>query len=133
MRFFEFKDDPLDQFALMLNNFIGRYRSKGSPGTMNWKSISSLAGKVGFEILTGDEKQAYTNFASLWDTDKNFRARIEPMVKNFSGKGIQLNVPGAADAEEPEQGGETSQDAVDKTAASAAAGQLAQSQATPQV
>ena len=57
------------------------------------------------------------------------------MVKNFNDKGVELNVPGAPDAEkEPTQGtGQTSQDAVDQTAASAAAGQLAQSQTTPQL
>ena len=56
--------------------------------------------------------------------------------KNFNDKGIELNVPGApkdAAEQEPTQGGETSQDVVDKTAASAAAGQLSQSQATPQI
>jgi len=61
---------------------------------------------------------------------------IQSLVKNFNQDGIELNVPGAPDSDaekEPTQGSQTSQDAVDQTAASAAAGQLAQSQSTPQV
>jgi hypothetical protein len=54
------------------------------------------------------------------------------LVKNFNADGIELNVPGIPSAAEPTQNGETSQDKVDKTAASAAAGQLAQSQTAPQ-
>jgi hypothetical protein len=53
------------------------------------------------------------------------------LVKNFDAKGITLKVPGAPDSEEeqsPQKSGETSQDQVDKMAASAAPQQLAQAQ-----
>jgi hypothetical protein len=60
---------------------------------------------------------------------------LQKMIKNFNDDGIELNVPGAPTEEPKGDGTQTpadSQAAVDQTAASAAAGQLAQSQATPQ-
>ena len=55
---------------------------------------------------------------------------IQGLVKNFNADGIELNVPGVAEpgdanAQSPVNSGQTSQDAVDKAAASAAPGQLA--------
>jgi hypothetical protein len=49
------------------------------------------------------------------------------LVKDFNQDGINLNVPGAPDDQEqsPQKSGETSQDQVDKMAASAAPQQLA--------
>jgi hypothetical protein len=57
---------------------------------------------------------------------------IQSLVKNFSAKGIELNVPGAeepGDETEPmPNGGKDSEEVVANIAASAAPKQLAQSQ-----
>jgi len=130
MRYFEFiaEDSPtdgLDSFVTLLKNFVGRYTSKGSSAPLNWQTIASIAMKSNFEVM-GDPTTGYETFKSLWDTNPKAKSLLEPLVKNFNARGIELNIPGAPDAqEEPEQGGETSQDAVDKIAASAAPKQLA--------
>jgi hypothetical protein len=50
---------------------------------------------------------------------------IKALVKNFNADGIELNVPGTdKDTETPVSQGQTSQDAVDKIAAGAAAQNL---------
>lgn len=127
MRFFEFSgDDAAEKFVMVLRNYIGRAASKKAPAKLNWGGLNKVLSTSGFE-LTAD----YETFKAMYDASPT----IQAMVKNFNDKGVELNVPGAPDAEkEPTQGtGQTSQDAVDQTAASAAAGQLAQSQTTPQV
>jgi len=129
MRFFEFNDsaDETDRFLIVLRNYIGRAASKKSPAKLNWNGLNQVLKTNGFE-LTAD----YETFKAMYDSN----AAVQALVKNFNQDGIELNVPGAPDSNaenEPEQGGQTSQDAVDQTAASAAAGQLAQSQTTPQV
>jgi len=131
MRFYEIiteetADSGLDSFITLLKNFVGRYASKGSPAPLNWKTISSIAKKSNFEVL-GDPVNGYETFKSMWDNDPKAKALLEPIVKNFNEKGIELNVPGAPDAQQqatqgPEQ---DSQAAVDKIAASAAPQQLA--------
>ena len=129
MRFFEFSDtgDETDKFLMVLRNYIGRASSKKSPAKLNWNGLNQVLKTNGFE-LTAD----YETFKAMYDTSP----AVQSLVKNFNQDGIELNVPGApeSDAEkEPEQGqAQDSQAAVDQTAASAAAGQLAQSQATPQ-
>ena len=128
MRFFEFGSDvnETDKFLIVLRNYIGRASSKKSPAKLNWNGLNQVLQMNGFE-LTAD----YETFKAMYDSNP----AIQSLVKNFNQDGIELNVPGAPDSDaekEPEQGGQTSQDAVDQTAASAAAGQLAQSQATPQ-
>jgi len=130
MRIFEFAgDDGLDKFIVVLKNFVGRYTSKSQPGSLNWKSVSSLAKKAEFEVL-GDPRTGYETFKSLWDGDPNAKALLEPLIKNFNANGIELNVPGAPDAEkEPTQDSETSAEKIDKIASAAAPKQLAQSQA----
>jgi hypothetical protein len=124
MRIFEFAgDDNLDKFVAVLKNFVGRYASKKVPAKLNWEAINRVLKSSGSE-LTAD----YETFKTLYDANPV----LQNLVKNFNAQGIELNIPGAPDAEEPQQAqGQTSQDAVDKTAAGAAAGQLAQSQATP--
>jgi hypothetical protein len=127
MRFFEFSgDDAAEKFVMVLRNYIGRAASKKAPAKLNWGGLNKVLSTSGFE-LTAD----YETFKAMYDASPT----IQAMVKNFNDKGVELNVPGAPDAEkEPTQGtGQTSQDAVDQTAASAAAGQLAQSQTTPQI
>jgi len=135
MRYYEFIteesiDNGLDSFITLLKNFVGRYTSKGVSAPLNWKTIASIAKKSNFEVL-GDPVHGYETFKSIWDNDPKAKALLEPIVKNFNEKGIELNIPGAPDAEkEPTQGPEQdSQAEVDKIAASAAPQQLAQSQA----
>ncbi len=127
MRFFEFAgDDEGDRFIMVLRNYIGRAASKKAPANLNWNGLNKVLATSGFE-LTAD----YETFKAMYDGSP----AIQAMVKNFNEKGIELNVPGAPDEEPKGDGTQTpadSQAAVDQTAASAAAGQLAQSQATPQ-
>lgn len=128
MRFFEFADadQGIEKFIIILKNIIGRAASKKSPAKLNWAGLNAMAKQTGAELQAD-----YETFKAMYDTSP----AIQNLVKNFNADGIELKVPGAPDAEkEPTQGtGQTSQDAVDQTAASAAAGQLAQSQTTPQV
>lgn len=128
MRFFEFSSDvdETDKFLIVLRNYIGRAASKKSPAKLNWNGLNQVLRTNGFE-LTAD----YETFKSMYDSNP----AVQSLVKNFNQDGVELNVPGAPDSDaeqEPTQGGQSSQDVVDKTAASAAAGQLAQSQTTPQ-
>ena len=127
MRFFEFAgDDEGDRFIMVLRNYIGRAASKKAPANLNWNGLNRVLSTSGFE-LTAD----YETFKSMYDGSP----AIQAMVKNFNERGIELNVPGAPEEEPKGDGTQTaadSQAAVDQTAASAAAGQLAQSQATPQ-
>ncbi len=127
MRFFEFAgDDEGDRFIMVLRNYIGRAASKKAPANLNWNGLNRVLATSGFE-LTAD----YETFKAMYDGSP----AIQAMVKNFNERGIELNVPGAPEEEPKGDGTKTpadSQAAVDQTAASAAAGQLAQSQATPQ-
>ena len=124
MRFFEFAsaDVGLDKFVMILKNYIGRASSKKAPTTLNWAGLQHIFRTSGFEFASD-----YETFKSIYDTSPV----IQSLVKDFNQDGITLNVPGAPDAEQPTQDQETSQDKVDQTADSAAAGQLAQQQATP--
>ena len=64
----------------------------------------------------------YETFKAMYDSNP----AIQGLVRNFNADGIELNVPGTdKDTETPVKSGETSQDAVDKMAASAAPKQLA--------
>lgn len=124
MRFFEFVDTDagLDKFVMILRNFVGRAASKKVPARMNWGSIEKIARDNGFEFAAD-----YETFKSMYDSSP----AIQNLVKNFNDQGIELNVPGAPDAEPKGDGTQTPQDsqaAVDKIAASAAPKQL-QSQA----
>ena len=127
MRFFEFSgDDEGDRFIMVLRNYIGRAASKKAPAKLNWNGLNKVLATNGFE-LTAD----YETFKAMYDSIPV----IQQMVKNFNADGIELNVPGAPDEEPKGDGTQTaadSQAAVDQTAASAAAGQLAASQTTPQ-
>ena len=123
MRFFEFSGDDvgLDKFVMILKNFIGRAASKKQPAKLNWAAIQKVASDSGFEFGAD-----YEIFKSMYDSSP----AIQGLVKNFNADGIELNVPGVAEpgdanAQSPVNSGQTSQDAVDKAAASAAPGQLA--------
>ena len=127
MRIFEISgDDPVDKFYTVLNNFVGRYTSKSSPASLNWPLVTSSAKKAGFLVLS-NPKTVFTTFSNLWDSDPQFKTKFQSVIKNFNGQGIQLNIPGAKDAE-PSQSTANPQDsqaAVDQIAASAAPQQLA--------
>jgi hypothetical protein len=122
MRFFEFSDSDtgIDKFVMILKNFIGRAASKKSPASLNWSGLQKIAADSGFEFAAD-----YETFKSMYDSTPI----IQSLVKNFNADGIELNVPGAeepgdANAQTPVKQGQTSQDAVDKIAASAAPQQL---------
>jgi hypothetical protein len=127
MRFFEFQSDDagLDKFVMILRNHIGRAASKKAPSKLNWNALQRITAMSGFEFAAD-----YETFKSMYDTSPV----IQSLVKNFNADGIVLNVPGAPnDDAQTDQGSskQTSQDQVDQTADSAAAGQLAQAQQTP--
>ena len=128
MRFFEFAgDDAGDKLIVVLKNYIGRAASKKAPANLNWNGLNQVLKTNGFELAAD-----YETFKAIYDSSPALQA----LVKNFNDRGIELKVPGAPDEEPQGDGTQTpadSQAAVDQTAASAAAGQLAQSQATPQL
>jgi hypothetical protein len=119
MRFFEFADTDmgLDKFVIILKNFIGRAASKNQPSKLNWRTLQKIADDSGFEMAAD-----YETFKSIYDSSPI----IQNLVKDFNADGITLNVPGTdKDTQTPVKQGQTSQDAVDKMAASAAPQQLA--------
>ena len=118
MRFFEFVDTDLglDKFVMILKNFIGRAASKKQAAKLNWSALQKIATDSGFEMGAD-----YETFKSMYDSSPV----IQGLVKNFNADGIELNVPGTdKDTETPVSQGQTSQDAVDKIAAGAAAQNL---------
>ena len=119
MRFFEFVDTDvnLDKFVMILKNFVGRSSSKKQAAKLNWKSLQQIADRSGIEMGAD-----YETFKSIYDSSPI----VQSLVKNFNADGIELNVPGTdKDTQTPVKQGQTSQDAVDKMAASAAPQQLA--------
>ena len=119
MRFFEFADTDmgLDKFVIILKNFVGRAASKNQASKLNWRTLQKIADDSGFEMAAD-----YDTFKSIYDSSPI----IQNLVKDFNADGITLNVPGTdKDTQTPVKQGETSQDAVDKAAASAAPQQLA--------
>lgn len=129
MRFFEFgsASPELDKFVLILKNEIMSYAKQRSRAVLNWTNVAALAKQVGFEVLA-DPKSGYETFKSLYDA----HPILQGMIKDFNQTGIELKVPGAPD-DVNGSGTQDSQAQVDQTAASAAAGQLAQTQQTPAV
>lgn len=121
--------DGLNHFVTALNTLIGMHTKQGKPAAMNWSSLAQIAKKSGFEMLgdTNPEK-AYDTFAVLWDENPRAKSLLEPLIKNFSGQGIELKIPGVSDQEPGNQEPETPQDTVADIAASAAPQQLAQNQ-----
>jgi hypothetical protein len=79
--------------------------------------LPAIADDSGFEMAAD-----YETFKSIYDSSPI----IQNLVKDFNADGITLNVPGTdKDTQTPVKQGQTSQDAVDKAAASAAPQQLA--------
>jgi hypothetical protein len=119
MRFFEFvENDPSDKLIVVLKNYIGRASSKGAGSQLNWNGLNKIFQTSGVELAAD-----YETFKSIYDSNPV----VQSLVKDFNQDGINLNVPGAPDDQEqsPQKSGETSQDQVDKMAASAAPQQLA--------
>lgn len=122
MRFFEFADsnDGLEKLTIVLKNFIGRAASKKAPVKLNWNALNQISQNSGAEVAAD-----YETFKSMYDNSP----ALQTLVKNFNADGIELNVPGVADENEPQPDGtqspKDSQAAVDKIAASAAPQQLA--------
>jgi hypothetical protein len=132
MRFFEFQGDDnagIDKFVISLRNYIGRAASKRASSTLNWSAVAQIAKDTGFEFLA-DPNQALSTFKQL----STQYPILQNLVTTADETGITLKVPGAPDdTESPQQTGtgQTSQDVVDQTASSAAAGQLAAANSTP--
>jgi hypothetical protein len=119
MRFFEFvENDPSDKLIIVLKNYIGRASSKGAGSQLNWNGLNKIFQTSGVELAAD-----YETFKAIYDSNPV----VQSLVKDFNQDGINLNVPGAPDDQEqsPQKSGETSQDQVDKMAASAAPQQLA--------
>ena len=120
MRFFEFTgtDETIDKYVILLKNIIGRAEMKKSAAKMNWAGLSNLALKNKIQLAAD-----YETFKAIYDSSP----AIQSLVKNFNADGIELDVPGAPDADpQSPQSDQSSQDAVDQTAASAAPQQLSQ-------
>lgn len=131
MRFFEFgdTDSGVDKFIMILNNEIGNYSRLGVPAKLNWANVAQLAKKSGFEML-GDPNRGYETFKAIYDSNP----AVQNLVKNFNANGLQLKVPGASDADEPEQDSASDpQDDINTQAARAAPDQVKAAQQTPQV
>lgn len=111
MRFFEFDTPDIDRFVALIKNLIGRAASKKAPSVLNWNAISQMSRSNGFEFGAD-----YETFKAMYDSNP----ALQMLVKNFNADGIELNVPGAPDSEQPTQDGETNQDKINQTAASAA-------------
>ena len=120
MRFFEFTgtDETIDKYVILLKNIIGRAEMNKSPAKLNWAGLSNLALKNKIQLAAD-----YETFKAIYDSSP----AIQSLVKNFNADGVELEVPGAPDADpQSPQSDQSSQDAVDQTAASAAPQQLSQ-------
>ena len=125
MRFFEFAETNTgDKLVMVLRNYIGRAASRKAPSKLNWNGLNKVLQSSGFEQATD-----YETFKAIYDSSPG----IQAMVSNFNADGIELKVPGSSEDERqsPVKSGQTSQDQVDQTADSAAAGQMAAAQTTP--
>jgi len=111
MRFFEFNTPDIDRFMVLLKNLIGRASSKNAPSKLNWNAIAQMSRSSGFEFGAD-----YETFKAMYDANP----ALQSLVKNFNADGIELDVPGAPDAEQPKQDSEDSQEKVNKAAVSAA-------------
>jgi hypothetical protein len=118
MRFTEFAPDQMvDRYVVVLRNIIGQASAKKAPAKLNWAALNKIL-KSNDASLVAD----YETFKAMYDTNP----AIQNLVKNFNADGIELNVPGAPEDEQPNQDGTDSQAAVDQIAAQAAPQQLNQ-------
>lgn len=113
MRFFEFADTFTDELLTLLHTLQSMAIEKGTPAEYSWKALNNM--------LDSKIELTYQAFEPMFKSDE---ASYSNLIKNFSGKGVELVVPGAS-SDEPEQGdSDESQAAVNKIAASAAPNNL---------
>jgi hypothetical protein len=114
MRFFEFDGvgGDVDKLRVLFNNLIGRATSKKQAAKYNWAAISSLY----------NGPLTYQSFNAIY----NATPGIQGLVRDYNEDGLELNVPGAPDADKPQTNLDQSKADVNKIAAGAAATQLAQ-------
>lgn len=119
MRLYEFthEDGVFEKYVLLLRNLIGRAKSKGTPARYNWSALNSIANGIGVKIAAD-----YESFKLMYDSSPP----IQNLVKNFNSSGIELNVPGVKDDDEPELGKSPGGDTIDKMASRQAAKSLKQ-------
>jgi len=111
------QDDVAERLIIVLKNLRGRAASKKVPAKFNWNGLQKIMKGSGVSLAAD-----YETFKSIYDSVP----AVQNIVKNFNADGIELDVPGAPDADkEAPKGKQSSQDAVDKIASSAAPKQLA--------
>ncbi len=113
-----YTDAGIDKFVIALRNHIGRASSQKAPAALTWDAIAQMSRANGFEFAAD-----YETFKAMHDA----HPMIQNMVHNFNDRGVVLNVPGAPNDKHATQDGKTSQDEVDKIAASNAEANLGDS------
>lgn len=116
MRLYEFAgDDLLDRLITVIKTIIGRYKSKDSLPSINWHSFSNLISQSGLGMSIDYEtlKQLHSQYPQL-----------QNLISDFDNKSITFSTGGDHTVGDGEDDDETSQDVVDKIAASAAPKQL---------
>lgn len=116
MRLYEFAgDDLLDRLITVIKTIIGRYKSKDSLPSINWHSFSNLISQSGLGMSIDYEtlKQLHSQYPQL-----------QNLISDFDNKSITFSTGGDHTVSDGEDDDETSQDVVDKIAASAAPKQL---------
>ena len=115
MRLYEFAgDDLLDRLITVIRTVMGRYKSKDALPTINWHSFSNLISQSGMGMSIDYEtlKQLHDQYPQL-----------QQLISDFDNKTITFASTGANNTADSDSD-ETSQDVVDKIAASAAPKQL---------
>ena len=116
MRFFEFDgvgdDTGVDELGSVLRTLVGQATSKKQAAKYNWAAISALYGRP----------LRYKTFVAMYNASPS----IQGLVRQHDEDGLELNVPGAPDADKPQTNLDQSKADVNKNAAGAAANQLAQ-------
>lgn len=123
MRFFEFsitQDAGVDKFIAALRNLNSRADAGKIPAVLKWETVSKLANAYGFEFAAD-----YDTFKSIVDSNPT----VKDLVHNFNADGIELKT--AKNSTKTSRDPETSQDAIDKKASSAAPKQLKKQLSTP--
>lgn len=116
MRLYEFAgDDLLDRLITVIRTVMGRYKSKDTPPTINWHSFSNLISQSGMGMAIDYEtlKQLHDQYPQL-----------QQLISDFDNKTITFATTGDSSDTGSSDDDETSQDVVDKIAASAAPKQL---------
>ena len=124
MRFFEFsttQDASVDKFIAALRNLSNQADAGKIPASLDWDTVGKLATSYGFEFAAD-----YETFKSIADANP----MVTNLVHNYNANGIELKTSKNS-SKTSSNNPETSQDAIDKKAASAAPKQLKRQQSTP--